>query len=314
MANQTPLTSAYAVSAGGNTIVPEVLREALLSKVNRIAAALKLSPITRINSNRASWPVYLGRPTAAFVGEGAAKPVTGAEFTALTVNIKKLATFVVYTEELLEDARFDPQVLVNDDVQKAFADLIDQNMIGTHPGGTSTQATFDTNFDAALASTTNSVELGTGADAYALAISAAMEVIESNGYTPNGMLASFDSKRQLRDARDGFGRSLYRADFSGDVESLEGMNLAWSTNLDGFPAGLMGGAGSPGKVVGIVGDFSSCSKPVIRNDMRTDTFREATVGAHNLAEQNKLAVRWEMRMGYQVFEPNRGFCKIINAA
>jgi HK97 family phage major capsid protein len=109
MANQIPLTSAYAVTAGGTTIVPEVLRNALLVAVNRQAAALRISPVERISSNRASWPVYLGRPTAAFVGEGAAKPITGAEFSQLNVNIKKLATFVVYTQELLEDARFDPR-------------------------------------------------------------------------------------------------------------------------------------------------------------------------------------------------------------
>jgi HK97 family phage major capsid protein len=206
-------------------------------------------------------------------------------------------------------------VLVNDDVQKAFADLIDKHMIGTHPGGADTTATFTTSFDNALANCSQSVELGTSADGYALAISAAMEKVESAGYNPSGMVASFDSKRPLRDARDGFGRSLYRNDFQGDVEQLEGMNLSWSTNLSGAAApGLVGGAGSPAKVVAIVGDFNAGSKPVIRNDMQTDTFREATVGSHNLAEQNKVAVRWEMRMGYQIFDRDRAFCKIINAA
>jgi hypothetical protein len=74
--------------------------------------------------------VYAGRPTAAFVAEGAAKGVTGAEFTQLAVDVKKMATIVLYTEEVLEDAQYDPQVLVNADVGAAFTDLIDAHILG----------------------------------------------------------------------------------------------------------------------------------------------------------------------------------------
>lgn len=311
MANQIPLSES--VNAAGGYLVPAQLADMLIKKVNRQAAALSLADVTRISTNRATWPVYLGRPTAEFVGEGADKPITGAEYSDLTVNIKKLATFVVYTDELLEDARIDPTVLINDDVEQAFADLIDYHMLGTHAGGSDTTATFGTSFDAAILQGAMTVELGTGQDAFALAVSEAMEKVEANGYMPGGCIAAFDAKRTLRDARDGDGRPLYREGFSGEVPTIEGLRLAYTTNLDGFPAGLVGGTGSPAKTVAVVGDFSA-SKAVIRSDLTTKTFTEATIGSHNLARQNKTAVRWEMRMGHQIFDPGRTFCRIINGS
>lgn len=316
MANQIPLNTL--TDAAGGILVPEVLRDALIEKVNRQAAALSLSQVERINSNRAQWPVYKGRPTVEFVDEGADKPITGAEFGSHTVNIKKIAAIVVYTEEMLEDARIDPQVLINDDLEKQIAQFVDSHMLGVHAGGADATAFFNTSFDdsadatqAALQNTTQTVELGASNDAFALALSEAMELVESNGYNPNGFVAAFDAKRQLRDARDNDGRPLYRESFNGEVPTLEGLRLSFSTNLDGFPAGLVGGAGSPGKTVGIVGDFSN-SKAVIRKDISMRTSREAVVGSHNLFRQNKMAALWEMRMGYTIFDRDRSFVRIVN--
>jgi hypothetical protein len=34
----------------------------------------------------------------------------------------------------------------------------------------------------------------------------------------------------------------------------------------------------------------------------------------NLAETNQIAVQWEMRMGFQIFDLNRAFVRIVNAA
>jgi HK97 family phage major capsid protein len=311
MPNQIPLSEA--VNAAGGFLVPQDLGDVLINGVARQAAALQLANVERISTNRAAWPVYLGRPTAGFVGEGADKPVTGAEFGELLVNIKKLATFVVYTEELLEDARIDPQVLVNQDVEGAFSDIIDANMIGTHPGGASTQTNFSTNFDSALANTTQTIELGTGADALALAISGAMGMIEGNGYLPNGIAYALDVKGHLRDARDTQGRPLYTDGFNDAGDGPYGMRQAFSTNLDGFPAGLLGGAGTPGKTVAVIGDWGG-ARAVIRRDLSTAVFREGTIGTHNLMAQNKVAVRWEMRMGFQVHDLNRRFVRIVNAA
>src|SRR5215207_9391595 len=155
MANQIPLSTATS-GAGGYLLTPEV-QDALLSTVARESAVFQLCRTIRINTKQATWPVYLGRPTAAFVSEAAAKPTTGAEFGTLTATVKKIATNVLYTMEILEDAQQDPRVLVNPDVEAAIADLADYHALGTHVGPANTTATYTSSFDAALLNTTQTV-------------------------------------------------------------------------------------------------------------------------------------------------------------
>jgi HK97 family phage major capsid protein len=319
MANQIPISS---VSAAGGYLVQPELGDALISKVARQAGVLSLANVQRISTSSMTWPVYLGRPTAGFVAEAAAKPMTGAEFGTLTANVKKIATNVRYTQEILEDARINPEVLINPDVESAFADLIDYHAIGTHVGAANTTATFTSSFDAALANTTQTVELGTGADALAIALSSALGTLEGQGYMDGlSVLAGPGLKAHLRDARDTQGRPLYTDGFTTDVPRVFGLPMAFSTNVNRTDAGvysfstggLIGGAGSPAKTVAIVGDFNN-AKAVIRRDLYTQTFREATIGGVNLAETNQIAVQWEMRMGFQIFDLNRAFVRIVNAA
>lgn len=322
MANQIPFATGT-TAAGGALVTPEY-GEIIQQAIARLNPAMSLCNTVQRNipANQFTWPVYLGRATAGFVGEGANKPITGGEFSTFTLNIKKIATNVVYTEEMLEDVRQNPEAIITDDVESSFADLTDQHLIGTHPGGANTQAYLDTTFDGvntganqlALGNTTSTVELGTSADAYAVALSSAISTIEGNGGTPSGVLAALDVKGHLRDARDGQGRPLYTDGFSGTNPTLYGLTAAFTTStLDGFPAGVYGGAGSKAKIAAIVGDFRF-AKAVIRKQLQVKRTTEGSVTGHNAFEQNKLIVQWELRMGFTIYDRNRMFVAIINAA
>jgi HK97 family phage major capsid protein len=321
MANQKPISSVLA--AGGYLIQPEV-QQALMAKVARESAIFRLANTIRVNTNKTTWPVYLGRPTAGFVAEAATKPTTGAEFGTLEANIKKIATNVRYTTEILEDAVQDPRILINPDVEAAIADLADYHALGTHVGAANTTATYTTSFDAALQNCTTTVELAnTGADRFATALSAAVALLEGKGYNRNlSVLAGYRLKQHLRDMRDAQTRPLYTESWGdADVPRIMGMPVEFSTNVnrtdagvyDWDTAGLIGGAGSPGKTVAIVGDFSR-AMAVIRNDLTTQVFREATIDGVNLAETNQIAVQYEVRMGFQIYDLNNAFVRIINAA
>lgn len=327
MANQIPLNET--TSAAGGYLVPQDLREMIVRPLLRENPVLQMVRTEQISTNRAAWPVYLGRPTAAFVGEGAAKGVTGAEYTELTAQIYKMATNVVYTEELLEDARIDPTVLINQDVGEAFSDLISKNIIGTHPGGSSTTAYYVGGFDSVTSSatsvlnnTTQSTELGTSGDALAKAISAAIALVEANGYMANGLLLDWTARAHFRDARmanetstplygDGFARSP-------EQQPIYGLTPQFTTSLNPsgtapFTAGVVGGSGSPSKVVAVVGDFSQ-ARFILRKDMSLRTSDTAVVGAHNAFEQNKIIARWEMRAGFVINDRDKAFAKVVNAS
>jgi HK97 family phage major capsid protein len=300
MANAIPLLEG--TNTAGGYLVPDSVGE-----VRREAAAFQLARLDRVPGKRQTYTVYAGRPTAAFVDEAAAKPVTGAELASVAVDVKKIATTVLYTEELLEDAVQDPRVLVNADVEAAFADLIDAHALGYANG-----AAIVSQFNSELASTTSTVELGTTGDAFALAVSNAMATIEANGGRPSGILAASDIRSNLRDARSAVETTnpVYTAGFNREPDSLYGLNIAYTSNLDAFPA-------AAGKVAAVVGDFSH-AVGVIRKDLNVRISDQATVDVggtlHHLWQQNKVAAQWETRIGFFAHDLNRMFVAITNAA
>jgi len=305
MANQIPF--AEGTDAAGGILVPEEYGSVLVDGLRRESAIASLARVERIGSNQRIYSVYSGRPQVDFVDEAAEKPVTGAEFGSLTLNVKKLAAIVLYTQELLEDAQDDPRRLVTPDVVGAFADKLDAHMLGYANGSAITGS-----FDDELTDTTASSEIGTTGDAFAKAVSDSMEDVEASGYTPNAIVAASDVRAHLRDARNTVETTVpvYTAGYNREPDTLYGLPLAYTSNLDGFPAGA-------GKVAGVVGDFSQ-AVIAIRSDITVKTSDQATVNVGgtpvNLWQTNQLAVLWEMRVGFAVHDLNGAFSKITNAS
>lgn len=308
MANAIPLLEG--TDASGGYLVRDTYGQTLQNKIQREAAALSLARVDRVPGKRQKYTVYAGRPTATFVNEAAAKGVTGAEFAEISVDVKKIATNVLYTEELLEDAREDPTVLVSADVEAAFSDLIDAHLLGYQAGSSIT-----TQFNSALRATTQTVEVGTGADAIPLAVSEAIADIEANGGRPNGLIVNPDVRKVLRDARTAGDatKPLYTDGFANrEQDTFYGLAARYSTNLPTFS-----GTAGAGRVVGIVGDFSHL-RVAMRKDIVVRTSDQATVDVsgtlHHLWQQNKVAFQWEMRLGAVCHDLNRQFVALVNAA
>lgn len=313
MANFIPIAGT-SDAAGAHLIQPEYA-EPLVDAIARASAAATLVNASRTNTRKRKYPRLVGRPTAAFVGEGADSPATGAEFGSVEVNVKKISTTLLYTEEELEDAYSDPEILLGPEVESAFADLIDAHVLGLAAG-----AAITTSFDADVHSQIpagGQVELGATADALALAVSAGMGYVEGQGLRPNGLAVAFDLKQSIRDARDANGRPLYReanaalADNTGQPNAdFYGLRYTETTNLDAFPA-------AAGKVAAIGGDWSR-AKMIIRKDIRVATSTDATVNVsgtdHRTFQQEKIAVKYTMRLGFNTHEGNKAFFEVRNAA
>ena len=305
MANQIPLLEG--TNASGGFLVPDGDGGLVFSRGLNRESAVATMPGLRVRQvvgKREKLTEYVGRPTVATVAEGAAKPLTGAEYAQITLDVVKAATIIPYTEELLEDAIEDPTVLINQDVRAAFADYIDSNALGRTSAGAIVGA-----YNSELAETTQTVELGTAGDALAVAISSAMALIEANGYTPTGAILANDGRAHLRNARgpgDNAASPLYTNGFSAGTPAELYVPLRFTTNLSTFS-----GAAAAGRVVGVVGDFTQAVLG-IRKDITLAFSDQATVGAHNAFEQNKVLSRWEMRTGFVAHDLNRAFVAIIN--
>lgn len=305
MANAIPLLEG--TDASGGYLVRDSFGRTIQRTIRRESAVMSVSRVDRVPGKKQRYTVYAGRPVAAFVAEGAAKGVTGAEFTEVSIDIKKIATIVLYTEEILDDAIEDPRVLVNADVEAAFADLIDAHALGMANG-----AAITGQFNTELVGTTQTTELGSTGDAFALAVSAALANIEASGAKPTAVLAASDVRASLRDARRAVETTspVYSEGYQREPDTIYGLPIRYTSNLDGFPAGA-------GKVAAIVGDFTS-SVFAMRRDLTVRSSAEATVDVsgtlHHLWQQNKLAVQWEMRIGHLADDLNRHFSQITNAS
>lgn len=307
MANAIPLLEG--TNASGGFLVPDqYVQDAFQAGIDRQSAVAQLARIRRVDAKRVQLTEYVGRPTAGFVAEGADKPATGAAYNQVTVDIKKIASIVLYTEELIEDAKSDPTVLINQDVRAAFADLIDVHALGRNAAGAVT-----TQFNNALSNTTTTVEYDqTKQDALPLAVSSAIQTIRANGYNANGVIVGPDAELYLRNARDTQGRPLYSTGFEGAPSSLYGLNLSRTTNLQ-----TIAGTAGAGRVVAIVGDFTQ-GLLAVRDDIKVKFSDQATVNVsgtdHRLWQQNKVAALWETRVGFVAHDLNNSFVAITNAA
>lgn len=309
MANQIPLRESP-LNAGGY-LLPFEQGDILTNGLLLEAGAFALAGDKRATSvTKTQFSIWLGAPTAAFVGEGAVKPATGAEFGQTTINVKKVASIVLFTDEMIEDVQSgDLNVLVDSGVRKGIADVIDAHAVGKAKG-----VDLTTNFDNALRGTTATVEYQQAkADGLQLAVSAAMGQLEANGYgdqSQMGILLGFGFQQLIRDARSTLDVSL--PIFASGRDPLYGLNSFTSTNLNNAAD-----TAAATKILGFV-----VSRPNIhvriRKDVTVTTSTEATVNDgttdRKLFQENLTAIRYETRIAFMVHDLNRAVVKIIDAA
>jgi hypothetical protein len=312
MANQIPFSGA--TSAAGGYLIPDQQGEILTNAILKQAGGLAIAGDVRTTSSRKEvFPIWLGAPTAAFVGEGAKKPVTGGEFGQGSLNIKKVASTVIFTEEQVEDVQNgDLNILVDSGVRTAIADVIDAHIVGKSSGTNLT-----TSFDTALRATTTTVEFAQASnDALRKAISAAMGLLEANGYANQDDMAVLlgpGFAQHIRDARSAVDNTtqLYS-----DQDPAYGLQREFSTNLNS--ASTTAGANViKGFVV-----YKPNLHVRIRKDVTLKVSNQATVDVsaaldgsslHNLWQQNETGVIYETRLGFFVHDINRAVVAIVDA-
>ena len=311
MANQIPFSGSS--DAAGGILLQEEQGEILVNGIlNESAAFMAAGDVRATSSHRTDFPIWLGEPTAGFVGEAGTKAVTGAEFGAGTLSIKKIASIVLFTDEQIEDVQNgDLDVLVDSGVRKGISKVIDQHAIGRNNGNAVTGS-----FDTELCDTSSVVELGTGQDALATAVSAAMGTLEDNGYTDHSdyaVILASDARRHIRDARmlgGGTATSTGEGLYTPTSDPLYGVESYYSSNLDRF-----GNAATADAVVGLV-----VNKPNlhvrIKKAVEVSASTQATVHdgtqLRNLWQDNLTGLRYETRVGFFVHDLNDAVVAITN--
>ena len=221
-------------------------------------------------------PSQLTGGTAAWVGEGAAKPLTNPTYSEVEIKEHKLAAITVYTQELMR--RSDPavDVLVRDDLIEASKTLIDNTFLDAVAASTTRPAGVLNG----VAATPNT---GTTAAAYEADLLALINSFVTANLSLDGsyFLMSETRAAQISLLRDALGNSYFT-----------GMALRGTRTLMGIPVITSQAVGN--KII-----LVKTSEILLAQDGGVDVSYsdQATLvdggTTHHLWQENKFAVRVE---------------------
>lgn len=236
-------------------------------------------------------------PVAGFLdGETAHKPITTASWGKKYIYAEELACIVPVPENVLADATIDIFGQVRPLIQQAMGKAIDGAVFFNVNKPTTWR-------DGILASATTAKKIVTQtSDMYKdiMGVNGVIAKVEESGTMPTRGIAAVPMRAQLRELVDANNRPLFKSDMQGSTRYT----------LDGIPMEFpLNGAFDPTKALMIMGDFSKLVYS-IRQDLSFKVLTEATLVdpstktvIYNLAQQDMVALRCVMRLGWEILDP-----------
>lgn len=279
-----------------SALIPEDVATGIIGNLPEQSAALGLFRRVNMARGQQRMPVKSALPTAYFLnGDTGLKQTTEVSWDNVYLNAEEVACIVPISEAVLEDADYDIWGEIRPDIEEAIGRAIDAAIFF----GVNKPASWPVSIAAGAAAAGNVVARGT-ADAAAGGIAgdlnALMGAVEADGYDVNGFVGDRTFRSRLRGARSTTGERL--VDFTdGNIEGMEpryAMRGLWPS-----------GAGSAEM---FAGDFTQ-GIVAVRQDITYKVLTESVIqdntGAiiYNLAQQDMVALRAVMRIGFAVPNP-----------
>lgn len=276
-----------------NITLPADVSAEIMQKVRDTSAVMQLARQIPLPGRGAAIQVITGDPSAAWVDETDAKPVSNPTLATKIMTAYKLAVIVPFSDEFRRDAAALYDAIVAR-LPGALAYKFDQTVIGavSAPGA---------NFDGLGSCTAQSiVDAVSPAHTTYEGLVDAYGDIANHGGALNGFALSPAAKGILLGATDGQGRPIFINNVAeGAVPVILGARAVEGRGL--FDAGTPGTSGTP-DVVGIAGDWSQAMYGTVEGvqirfaDQTGLTINNAQV---NLWEHNMFAVRAEIEVGFR---------------
>ena len=275
-------------------LIPEEVVASLLKRLDNESAALQAFTRVPVGSAQVRFPVLSALPIAYFVtGDTGLKQTTEVNWADKFLNIEEIATIVPVPEAVLDDTSFDMWGQIEPLVAQAIGRTLDAAVFF----GTNAPGSWPTDINAAAVAAGNTRTRGTATAAQggvAGDVSALMALMEADGFDPTELVAHTRYKGLLRDVRATTGEQLAETQNGGSlygVEFVYPMRGLW-------PAGA-----------GVVELFAIDPAEfviAVRQDITFKILDQAVIqdntGAivYNLAQQDMVALRAVMRVGWQV--------------
>ena len=276
-----------------NITLPAEVSAEILQKTQSASAIMQLARQVALPGRGLQIPVITSDPTAAWVDETDAKPVSNPGLSTKLMQAYKLAVIVPFSDEFRRDAAALYDALIAR-LPLALAQKFDATVVGngSAPGA---------NFDTFSGCTTQSLVSGGGHTTYDGLIGAYGD-IAAHGGSLSGFAMSPAGIGLLLGAVDTSGRPIFVNGIDGSVNRVLGAPVIEGKGA--YKAGAAGVGTAPGTpaIVGIAGDWSQAMYGTVEGvqirfaDQTGLTINSTQV---NLWEHNMFAVRAEIEIGFR---------------
>ena len=273
--------------------LPADVSKEILQKTRGASVIMQLARQIALPGRGAMIPMITSDPTAAWVDETDAKPVSNPGVSSKTMQAYKLAVIMPFSDEFVRDipALYDALVAR---LPGALGNKLDNTVVG----GSAPGANFDT-FAACTAQTLIPAGTATLYDG----LVAAYGDIAAHGGSLNGFAMSPTGIGLLLGATDTTGRPIFVNGVTEDaINRVLGQRVVEGRGV--YKAGAAGVGTAPGTpaIVGVAGDWSQAMYGTV-GGVKIDYSREATLTINstqiNMWEHNMIAVRAEIEIGFR---------------
>lgn len=285
--------------SGAESLIPEErAREIIQGVVARSAVLTRGRRLPNMSSRTYKMPVLDMLPLAYFVnGDTGQKKTTKMMWDKKFIVAEEIAVIVPIPEAVLDDSEYDIWAEVRPRIEEAFGKVIDGAILFNENKPDSWR-------DGLVASATaagSTVTLGANDNLYdkIMGENGVIAKVEDSGFFVTGHMADISMRAKLRGLKDEVGQPIFKSD----------MQTSTSYSLDGSPMNFPNnGSFDKSQALMISGDFSQLVYS-IRQDITFKLFTEGVVQntdgtiAYNLMQQDMVALRAVMRIGWEVPNP-----------
>lgn len=283
-------------------LIPEPVTREIIQGVTQGSAVLQMGRrLPNMTSKTQSMNVLDMLPMAYWVdGDNGVKQTTKQAWDKKKIIAEELAVIVPIPEAVLDDADYDIWAEIRPRLVEAFGKKIDAAVLFGDDKPTSWRdSIFDTatSAKAVVTATSDVFEDIMGVDGV-------ISKVEESGFLPTGAMSAVKMRAILRGLKDTTGQPIFKTDMQGTTQyALDGVPMT-------FP---MNGAFDPSKAMMIVGDFNQLVYS-IRQDVTYKLLDQATIIdpntkeiVYSLAQQDMVALRAVMRLGWEIPNPINAF-------
>jgi len=281
------------------TLIPEVHAAEIIKNLTEESIVMRLGKkLASMSTAQTRMSVLSLFPIGYFVdGDTGLKKTTDINWANKYINAEEIAVFVPIPKAVLDDVAYDIWGEAKPLIAEEFGRVFDAAVLF----GDNAPASWPTDVLAASVAAGNDVTLGVGADMYTdiMEEGGVIAQVEADGYFHNGSAAAISMRARLRGLRDGEGNLIFTKSMQeGSSYFLDGEAMHFPRN----------GCWDVAQAHMILGDWSKLVWS-LRQDITYEVFDQGVIqdatGAivFNLMQQDMVALRAVMRIGWQVPNP-----------